>query len=436
MDESKFSVEREKRSNDDAPVRDWKAVHMQSRSDRAEVLAESRQQMPSTPSTRPESWPFFDDDEIAAVTAVLKSGRVNQWTGENIGIFEKTLADYIGVPHVIALANGSLALELALRTLGIGNGDEVIVTCRSFIASASCTNLVGARPVFADVDARSQNITPATIAPLITPRTKAIIPVHLAGWPCDMDGIMTLARRHGLVVIEDCAQAIGARIGDRKVGTFGDAAIFSFCQDKIITTGGEGGALVLADEAHWRFAWSFKDHGKDWEKAHEPSTGTHYRWLHDSIGTNWRMTEIQAAIGIVQMGKLDRWLDVRRRNAMAWVDALQPLSCLDIHLPPDDVAHAWYKLYAFVRPEHLVDGIDRDKLLTLLGINGVRALFGSCPEIYLEKAYAHLNIERRPVARQLGETSLLFEVHPTLREATIREMGRRIVALLTPLQRT
>ncbi len=383
---------------------------------------------------RPEVWPFYDEDEIAAASAVLRSGRVNQWTGDRVRTFERALADYCGVKYAIALANGSLALELALRAFGIGAGDEVIVTSRSFIASASCVDLVGAKPVFADVDPNSQNISAATIAPLISPRTKAIIPVHLAGWPCDMQPILELAQRHNLFVIEDCAQAIGASIDGRRVGSFGHASVFSFCQDKIISTGGEGGALLLNDEARWRYAWSYKDHGKDWDKATAPTVGTNYRWLHTQVGTNWRMTEMQAAIGIVQMGKLDAWLAQRSLLAKTWVDRLCKLDCLDIPLPAPNVGHAWYKFYAFVKPERLVCGTGRDELLSLLSQNGVRAFFGSCPEIYREAAYTHVHQHRLPVARRLGETSLMFEVHPTLRQETVQKTAARLVDLIKPLQ--
>ena len=409
---------------------------MEMQEERAEIAETppATSEIPTPERSQAEIWPFYADDEIDAAAAVLRSGKVNQWTGDRVRTFQRKLADYCGVKYAIALANGSLALELALRTLGIGAGDEVIVTSRSFIASASCVDLVGAKPIFADVDPASQNITAATIAPLITPRTRAIIPVHLAGWPCDMQPILDLAQRHKLFVIEDCAQSIGATIDGRKVGSFGHAGVFSFCQDKIITTGGEGGALLLNDEPMWRFAWSYKDHGKDWDKANAPSDGAKYRWLHARIGTNWRMTEMQAAIGILQMTKLDGWLRQRNALARAWIEGLRPLDCLEIPLPAANVEHAWYKFYAFVKPERLAAGIDRDALLTLLTDNGVRAFFGSCPEIYQEAAYSHLQHERLSVARRLGETSLMFEVHPTLHLETVRKAARRVVELVKPLQ--
>lgn len=403
------------------------------------VMKERSNQVAANPpnealATSPETWPYFAEDEIAAVAAVLRSGRVNQWTGDRVRAFETLLAQYCGTRYAIALANGSLALELALRTFGIGAGDEVIVTSRSFIASSSCVDLVGATPIFADVDPVSQNITPSTIAPLITPRTRAIIPVHLAGWPCDMEGIVALARQHGLVVVEDCAQAIGATIAGRRVGSFGDAAVFSFCQDKIITTGGEGGALLLDDEVRWRFAWSYKDHGKDRDKATAPSTGATFRWVHGMVGTNWRMTEMQAAIGLAQMRKLDGWLQRRAALARAWTEGLAPLHCLHIPIPPEPFGHAWYKLYAFVRPERLASGIGRDDILSRLNTAGIRAFFGSCPEIYREAAYSGRTHPRRPYAKLLGETSLMFEVHPTLRTETVRRTAERVVEIVAPLQ--
>src|SRR6516225_3245903 len=212
----------------------------------------------------PPQWPAYAADEIAAVIATLCSGKVNQWTGNKVRAFERAFADLHEMPFAVALATGSLALEAVLRGCGVGPGDEVIVTPRSFIASASCVDLVGAKPVFADIDLDSEAITPATVRPLIGPRTKAIIVVHLNGRPADMPGFMELARRHGILIFEDCAQAHGALINGKLVGSFGHASAFSFCQDKIITTGGEGGMALFSDHVAWKRAWSYKDHGKDY----------------------------------------------------------------------------------------------------------------------------------------------------------------------------
>ncbi|MCG8560318.1 MAG: DegT/DnrJ/EryC1/StrS aminotransferase family protein [Hyphomicrobiales bacterium] len=379
----------------------------------------------------PEPWPYFGDDEIEAVAEVLRSGQVNQWTGNRVKRFEAAAAERFAMPHAVAVANGTVSLELALRALGIGPGDEVVVTCRSFMASASCVSLVGATPVFADVDRDSQNLTPATVAPLLSERTRAIIPVHLAGWPADMDGLMALAEANDLLVIEDCAQAVGATVGDRPAGSFGHAASISFCQDKIITTGGEGGMVLFRDPAAWQRAWEYKDHGKSWDALQQPADGPGFRWLHGSIGTNWRLTEMQAAIGLVQLAKLDRWLAKRRANAAVWAEILGASPALRIPLPPDGLGHAFYKLYAFLRPDALKPGTARDDVLRALIEAGIRAFSGSCPEIQREAAFADLEVAPTPVAHELGETSLMFEVHPTLDPDRLRAtaaMAREVVA--------
>lgn len=363
------------------------------------------------------SWPFFDTDERDATDRVLASGRVNQWTGSQVTRFEKEFADRTGVDYAVALANGTVALELALRALDIGRGDDVIVTPRTFMASASSIALVGARPVFADVDPDSQNITAESIEKCMTPEVRAIVLVHLAGWPCEMDEIMKLADDRGLYVIEDCAQAHGASYKGRQVGSFGDVAAWSFCQDKIITTGGEGGMLTTGNRDIWRRAWEFKDHGKAWDKVHSPNQDVGFRWIHESFGTNWRMTEIQAAIGRVQLEKLEAWSARRRRNAAILASSLSAFPNVRVPLPPDHVEHAYYKFYAFVRRDKLAAGWNRDRILQEIVSRGVPCGQGSCSEIYLEKAFegtGWVPEARMPTAKELGETSLMFQVHPTL----------------------
>ncbi len=362
-------------------------------------------------------WPSFAADERAAVEAVLQSGRVNYWTGEEGRKFEKEYAAALGVGHAIVLANGTVALELALRMWGIGAGDDVIVSPRSFIASASCAVLQGARPVFADVDRDSGNITAATIERVLTPQTRAIIPVHLAGWPCDMHPIMALAKSRGIKVLEDCAQAHGARYRGRAVGSIGHAAAFSFCQDKIITTGGEGGLLATSDALLWERAWSFKDHGKTWEAVYERQHGPGFRWVHDRFGTNWRLTEMQSAIGRIQLTKLDGWVEARRRNAALLAERMARLPALRLpHVPPG-IHHSYYKYYMYVRPERLRSGWSRDRIVAEIAGHGMPCFAGSCSEVYNEGAFEGTGWRPSmplPVARELGATSLMFPVHPTL----------------------
>lgn len=362
-------------------------------------------------------WPSFEPDEIEATVSVLRSGKINYRTGEQGRLFEKEFAAFCGCKHGVAIANGTVALELALYALGIGPGDEVVVPSRTFIASASCVVMRGATPVIADVDATSQNLTADTIRPHLTSRTRAIIAVHLAGWPCDMDSICELARNRGIKVVEDCAQAHAAAYKNRPVGSWGNVAAFSFCQDKIMTTGGEGGMLTTNDDFVCERARSFRDHGKRYDVG-ESGNGHAFCWVHDSFGTNWRLTEMQSAIGRAQLRKLPRWAAIRRRNASLLTRRLFGCPGLRVTEPTADIDHSYYKYYAFVRPECLSRGQNRDRIIGAINAEGIPCFSGICPEIYLEKAFprALRPQKRMPVARELGETSLMFLVHPTLSE--------------------
>lgn len=380
-------------------------------------------------------WPSFTAEEAEAVCKVILSNRVNYWTGTEGREFEREFATWCGSKHAIALANGTVALDVALHALGIGPGDEVVVTPRTFIASVSCVVNAGATPVFADVDARSGNITAATIEPVITPRTKAVICVHLGGWPCDMDPIMALAGRHGLKVIEDCAQAHGARYRGRSVGAIGHVGAWSFCQDKIMTTGGEGGMVTTDDESLWRAMWSYKDHGKSYAAIYERDHPPGFRWVHDGFGTNWRMLEVQAAIGRIQLRRMPDWTARRRANAEAIWAACRPFASVRV---PDFACsattcapgcanrrgceHAHYKCYVYVVEKRLAPGWNRDRIIASLNEHDVPCYQGSCSEVYLERAFDGTGwrpAQRLPMARQLGETSLMFLVHPTLTAAEI-----------------
>ncbi len=370
-------------------------------------------------------WPSYSTEEAEIVSSVLLSNRVNYWTGNLGKQFEQDFAVFSGCKFAVALANGTLALELALRSLGVGPGDEVIVTPRSFIASVSAVVMVGGTPVFADVDRETQNISPETVSRLLTPRTRAIIAVHLAGWPCDMDGFMSLAKQHGLFVIEDCAQAHGARYKGRPVGGLGHVAAWSFCQDKILTTGGEGGMLTTNDHSIWQRAWEFKDHGKSWIAVKGAKHSRGFNWLHESIGSNWRMTEMQAALGVYQLGRIENWHHARNQHAEELGRLFDGYpSLVRCPRPPSHVTHAWYKFYAFIIPDGLKNGWSRDRILNEIQQSGVPCGPGSCSEIYLEKAFtgsAFVPEERLPVARELGETSMMFLVHPTLTSSNMRK---------------
>ena len=367
-------------------------------------------------------WPSFTPEEAEAVQRVLLSNKVNYWTGQEGRAFEREFAAFTECEYAVAVGNGTLALDLALKALEIGPGDEVVVTPRTFLASASSIASAGAVPVFAEVDADSQNITAATISAVLSPRTRAVICVHLAGMPCDMDPIMALANEHELKVIEDCAQAHGARYRGKPVGSIGHIGAWSFCQDKIMSTGGEGGMVTTNDRALWSRMWSYKDHGKSWEAVYEREHPPGFRWLHESFGTNWRLTEMQSAIGRIQLQRMPEWHAARLSNAnRIWQTAAQ---CPGLRVPevPEWATHAAYKCYVFVEPEKLAEGWSRDRILAEINARGVPCYSGSCSEVYLEKAFDGTGFrprERLPVARELGDTSLMFLVHPTLTESEV-----------------
>jgi hypothetical protein len=373
-----------------------------------------------------------------AADRVLASGKVNYWTGEEGKAFERDFAAFLGAPHAVAVSNGTVALELALQALDVGPGDEVVVSPRTFVASASCVLARGAVPRFADVDPDSGTLTAATVERALTPKTRAVIPVHLGGWPCEMDPILDLARRRGLRVVEDVAQATGGTYRDRALGTLGDVGAFSFCQDKILTTAGEGGLVVTKEPALRKRIWGLKDHGKDYDACFYREHPPGFRWLHEGPGGNGRMTEVQAAVGRVALRRLPEWIAARRRNARIWIDAFSTLPALRVPLPGPGLGHPYYKFYAYVRPERLKSDWSRDRIMTEATAAGVPTFSGSCSEIYLEKAFDGPGLRpagRLPVARELGETSLMWMVHPTLTEEVLRESAEKVSALIAAATR-
>ena len=371
-----------------------------------------------------EPWPSFTQEEADAVSQVLLSNKVNYWTGQECREFEQEFACFAGSAYAVALANGTVALDVALKALGIGPGDDVIVTSRTFLASASSIVTAGANPIFADVELDSQNISRATIEAVLTPQTKAIICVHLAGWMCDMDPIMQLAREKGLYVIEDCAQAHGASYKGKPAGSMGHIGAWSFCQDKIMTTGGEGGMVTTSDENLWKKMWSYKDHGKNFDSIYHKQHPPGFRWVHDAFGTNWRMLEMQAVLGRIQLTRMPDWTAQRTTHAEQIWTAFENSRYFQVNRPAADFVHAHYKCYVQVRPETLPDGWDRDRIMQEINALGVPCFSGSCSEVYLEHAFDGTPWrpqERLKNARQLGETSLMFLVHPTLSQTSMQQ---------------
>jgi len=384
-------------------------------------------------NTKFSSWPSFTSEEADSVRNVLLSNKVNYWTGNECREFEKEFAVWSNSEYAIALGNGTLALDSALKALDIGFGNEVIVTSRTYIASVTSIVTAGAIPIFADIDTNSQNITTTSIRSMITKKTKAIICVHLAGWPCEMDEIIELANEFNLYVIEDCAQAHGAKYKSKPVGSIGNIGCWSFCQDKIMTTGGEGGMVTTNDKSLWSKMWSYKDHGKSYKAVYEQKHPDGFQWLNESFGTNWRMTELQGVIGRIQLKRMSNWHSNRISNALKiWNTAKQ---CKGLRVPsiPDYIEHAAYKCYVFIKLEELKNGWGRDKVKKEINELGVPCYAGVCPEVYLEKAFDNSGFrpkERLANAKELGQSSLMFLVHPTLTKNEIQQTCDAITSVM------
>lgn len=383
-------------------------------------------------------WPSYTEAEANAVHKILLTNSVNYWTGNECRVFEKEFATWCHTEYAVAVMNGTVALDLAFNALGVGFGDEVIVTPRTFLASVSSIVNAGAVPVFADVCKDSQNITPESVREKITSKTKAIVCVHLAGWPCEMGEMMALAKEFDLFVIEDCAQAHGANYKGRPVGSIGHIGCWSFCQDKIMTTGGEGGMVTTNDHELWSKMWSFKDHGKSWESVYVREHAPGFRWLHDSFGTNWRMTEMQAVIGRLQLNSMRDWTDKRVKNANRIWSVAKDLPGLRVPVVPEHIDHAGYKAYVFVEADALKVDWNRDLIMEEINRQGVPCYSGSCSEVYSERAFDSSGFrpeKRLPNAKELGEESLMFLVHPTLTTEEINKTCQVIKNVLTEAQK-
>ena len=383
-----------------------------------------------------EPWPSFTQTEADAVSKVLLSNKVNYWTGQECREFEKEFAQFAGTQYAVAVANGTVALDLALKALGIGKGNDVIVTSRTFLASASSIVTAGANPIFADVELDSQNISRRTIEAVLTPNTKAIICVHLAGWMCDMDPIMQLAEEKGIFVIEDCAQAHGALYKGKSAGSIGHIGAWSFCQDKIMTTGGEGGMVTTNDESLWKKMWSYKDHGKNYDSVYSTQHQPGFRWLHDSFGTNWRMMEMQAVIGRLQLKKMPEWTENRNANMARIQASFENSPYFTVPKPSNDYVHAAYKCYVQVNVDALPETWSRDRIMAEINALGVPCFSGSCSEVYLEKAFDQTPwrpIECLANAQALGLSSLMFLVHPTLSEQSVQKTVDTIAQVIAKI---
>ena len=391
-------------------------------------------------------WPVFWDDEKQAVQAVLDSGHVNYWTGELGRRFQAEFAARMGVNDAIAVNSGTSALHVAMAAAGVGPGDEVIVPARSFIATASAVTNQFAVPVFADIDPDTHTISVDSVAERITSRTAAVIPVHLAGLPADMDALLGLARERGLAIVEDCAQAHGATYRGKNVGSLGTVNAWSFCQDKIFTTGGEGGMVGTNDAAAAEVARSFRDHGfHEAERRSALARGALNQYTHHRVGYNYRMTEMQSAIGLKALARLDWHLQRRRENAHYLTAGLRDLDEVLSPAPENpESEHAFYCYYVTLNLTQLT--CSRDEFVRAVQAEGVRAARGTSAELYREPVYqgrvgygnTHHPFDSVdyaqvdcPNAKDIGQRSFRLEVFPTLQEEDLDDVLdaiRKVVA--------
>lgn len=354
-------------------------------------------------------WPSYTKQEIKKVTEVIKSGKVNYWTGNEVKSFEKEFSNFIGNKYSIAVCNATLALEASLLALNIGKGDEVITTPRSYNASASCILRVGAKPVFADIDIETQNISARDIKKKISNKTKAIICVHLGGTPCDILEIKKSIKKKGIKLIEDCSQAHGAKYENKYVGSFSDIAVWSFCNDKIISTIGEGGMISTNNKKLFYKLWSLKEIGKDFKKSNTKFLPK-FKWTHDHIGANLRMTEVQAAVGRIQLKNLNHMVNTRRKLAKIIIDFLEKNKLFFTFKLNKKYFSSFYRLYFFLDKKKLSKKLNREKIIKSLRKDGNDVSVGSCPEIYLEKSFSKILKKKiiSPNAQYLSKISLAY----------------------------
>jgi dTDP-4-amino-4,6-dideoxygalactose transaminase len=370
---------------------------------------------------------MYSKSQIQSVTSILKNNKTNYWTGNQCKKFEKEFSNYHDTKYSVAVSNGSVALELALKALNLIEDDEVIVTPRSFIISASCVLNLGLKPIFADVD-NNGNLSIDGISKAFNKKTKAIIIVHLNGLSCDLDPILKFAKKNKIFLIEDCSQAHGAVYKGKKVGSFGNISTWSFCQDKIISTGGEGGMISTNNEKLWLKIWSLKDHGKNYKSVFYKKHKIGFKWLHDELGSNYRMTEMQAAIGREQLKLLDKQIKKRNFIANLYINGLKnyyqrynvlekpDFKCQACPFKQNEkkcnkCVHAFYRLNIFV----IKNKIEQNQLLKSISKKKINCGVGSCPEIYREKIFKKLKLypkKRLLNAKLLGETSIMFPIDP------------------------
>lgn len=384
------------------------------------------------------TWPNYSNYEANLVKKIIQSNKVNYWSGKTCKIFEEKFSKFHSLKYAVSVMNGSVALEVALKSIGLKKKDEVIVTSKSFIISASAVLNLGATPVFSDIQSESGNIDPEHIQKLITKKTKAIIVVHLAGWPCEMGKILNLSKKFKIKIIEDCSQAHGAKLDKKYVGSFGDLSIWSFCNDKIMTTGGEGGMIATNNKEYYKKANSYKDHGKNFEKIKNNKKKIGFQYVHDDLGTNYRMTSMQGALGIYQLGKLDNWVSKRFNFYKYMLSKLVNIDGIKLPNIPKNITHATYRMYIQLDFSKLKKNINIRQVIKMIRDEGTPCSTGACSEIYNElvfKKYFKGSFKRFKNAKLSDETSIAFFVNPFTKKKEINFMINSLKKVILKITR-
>lgn len=380
-------------------------------------------------------WPNYSENEIKKVIRVIKSGKVNYVNGKLGKKFENLFSKWVKRKYSVALANGTVALELAIKSLKLPPKSEILVTARSFFSSASVIVRAGFVPKFLDVDLYTQNILIKDIKKKISKKTKAIICVHLAGNPCDMKNIINISKKYRLKIIEDCAQAHGARIDEKIVGSFGDVSAWSFCNDKIISTLGEGGMVSTNNKKIYNYINSYKDHGLSLKK--KKNLNQKFIYNKDFFGSNYRLTEVQSAIGIAQLLKINDTLKKRNYIAKKYIKIFEKFNnFFYFYKPPSNIKNSWYRFYVFIKKDLKNFQSIRDKIIYNLNKNGILCYYGACPEIYLENAFKNSNYRSKKRLYNcsiLGKTSIALDINHTLSKKTININSKKIYKVLKKL---
>ena len=377
-------------------------------------------------------WPKFTDKEINLVKKILKSGKINQWTGNYNKLFSNAFKKSVRQKYAIPICNGSLALDLAVRSLNLKPFSQILVTSRSFVATAKCITNNHHHPIFLDESSEYSGICLKDLKKKFNKKVKAIICAHIGGYPNKIDEIKSFAKEKNIFLIEDCSQSHGGNYKNKPLGSFSDISVWSFCQDKIISTGGEGGMITTNNKKIYEYCNQFKDHGKNFNKMNNKKYKYSFKYLHDFNGTNLRLTEIQCAMGLIQLSNLKKNLITRRKFVKELLLVLQNYKYIKI-MPYSKINDcSWYRLYFTINFKKIKK--TREEVLALLNSNRITSNSGTCCELYKEKIFKNFKTTEKKYCNYLAKNSIALVIHPFLNKKEIIFFKKKIIKVLESLK--